>query len=74
MMNKFSNILGSGLRFSLAQVNSRAPFLKIVHISNSVIDSSRTSEIDNAIEKVIEIGTYWFKLGWLKNKSYEERV
>jgi hypothetical protein len=56
MMNKFSNFLSSSLRFSFAQLNSRGQFLKIVHIANSVIDGSLTSEGDNAGEKIIEIG------------------
>jgi hypothetical protein len=56
MMNKFSNFLSSSLRFSFAQLNSRGQFLKIVHIANSVIDCSLTSEGDNAGEKIIEIG------------------
>jgi hypothetical protein len=56
MMKNFSNFLVRNLSFSFAQANSRAPFLKIVPLSNSVITSPITPQVHNARKKIRKSG------------------
>lgn len=52
MMKSFPNFLVRNLYFSFAQANSRAPFLKIVLLSNSGITGPITPKDNNAGKKI----------------------